>query len=137
MSRETSAAFREIFQETFTLDRVVHEPSRLAVLSCLRVAGETAFMSLAKITGLSRGNLTLQLDKLKEEGLVETQRVIHHRKSLTTVWLTSNGEERLESYLDTMQRLVEITRYTSIFDQPPTTSELSRQYRFREEHTNG
>lgn len=137
MGRETSTALQEIFRETSRLDRAVYVPSRLAILSYLQVAGETTFMSLAKITGLSRGNLTLQLDKLKEEGLVGTDRVLENRKTRTTAWLTRNGEERLESYLSTMRRLVEIASSTAILDQQPENNDLPRQYQCREEPTNG
>ena len=39
------------------LDRVVHEPARLAILTVLASAEEVAFLFLQRVTGMSKGNL--------------------------------------------------------------------------------
>lgn len=84
-------------------NKLIHEPSRLGILTHLDRAGEADFMLLATITGLSRGNLTIQLDKLREGGLIETERVIRRRKTLTTARLTSKGKDAIQDYWARME----------------------------------
>ena len=45
-------------------DRLVHDPSRLVILTALDACGGSEFMPLQFLTGLSRGNLSLHLGKL-------------------------------------------------------------------------
>lgn len=84
-------------------NKLIHEPSRLGILSYLDEAGEADFMFLATITGLSRGNLTIQLDKLREGGLIETERVIRRRRTKTTARLTPEGKTAIRDYWSRME----------------------------------
>ena len=58
------------------IDRVIHEPARLAILSVLGGCGAADFLFLENATGLSRGNLSVQLTKLEEAGLIKLIRQI-------------------------------------------------------------
>jgi len=46
-------------------DRVIHEPARLKIMAVLSVAESADFMYLMGETGLTRGNLSVQLTRLK------------------------------------------------------------------------
>ena len=50
------------------LDRMVHEPARLAILTVLASAEEVAFLFLQRVTGLSKGNLSSHTQKLEAVG---------------------------------------------------------------------
>ncbi len=82
------------------IDRVVHEPARLAVLSILSGCGAADFLFLENATGLSRGNLSVQLSKLEETGLIKIRKEIVGKKTRTTASLTAQGRERSRRLLE-------------------------------------
>ena len=58
------------FAELAGVDRLVHDPSRLAILSALLGCAEADFQYLLTVTGLSKGNLSSHLSKLEAGGLI-------------------------------------------------------------------
>lgn len=80
------------------LDRLVHEPARLAILTVLSAAEEVEFLFLLKITGLSKGNLSVQTQRLQAAGYVETTKKFRGRIPVTTFKLTAQGAEALAAY---------------------------------------
>jgi DNA-binding transcriptional ArsR family regulator len=90
------------------IDRVVHEPARLAVLTVLSSCEEADFLFLERATGLSRGNLSVQLTRLEEAGLIEIRKTIERRRTLTTASLRGRGRRALDAYWTQMEALREI-----------------------------
>ena len=88
-----------------TIDRVVHEPARLAVLSILSGCGAADFLFLENATGLTRGNLSVQLSKLEETGLIRIRKEIVGKKTRTTASLTPKGMNDLAAYWKAMDQL--------------------------------
>lgn len=86
------------FESLVGLDRLVHEPARLAVLTWLSCEGTVEFTSLVSSTGLSRGNLSSHLGALCSAGLVVLDREFVGDKPCTRVRLTALGRERLLEY---------------------------------------
>ena len=87
------------------IDRVVHEPARLAILSVLGGCGAADFLFLEKATGLSRGNLSVQLTKLEEAGLIKVRKEIVKKKTRTTASLTAKGARDISAYWEAMDKL--------------------------------
>lgn len=58
------------FEELASVDRLVHEPARLAILTALAACASADFLFLQQLTGLSKGNLSSHLAKLEQAGLV-------------------------------------------------------------------
>jgi DNA-binding transcriptional ArsR family regulator len=56
------------------LDRLIHEPGRLAILTVLSSVNAADFVFLQRTTGLTKGNLSSHLTKLEEAGLVEIEK---------------------------------------------------------------
>ena len=56
--------------EELTLDRLIHEPGRLAILTVLSSVADADFVFLQRATGLTKGNLSSHLTKLEDAGLV-------------------------------------------------------------------
>jgi len=56
--------------EQLALDRLVHEPGRLAILTVLSSVSDADFLFLQRTTGLTKGNLSSHLAKLEDGGLV-------------------------------------------------------------------
>jgi DNA-binding transcriptional ArsR family regulator len=84
------------------IDRVVHEPARLAILTVLSSCEEADFLFLERATKLSRGNLSVQLTRLEDAGIIEIDKRIEHKRTLTTAKLTNQGRRTLNAYWDSM-----------------------------------
>lgn len=100
------------------LDRTVHEPARLAILTVLSSCVSADFTFLQTATGLTKGNLSVQITRLEEAGIVATERVDRGRRTVTLVSLTSTGRGRLSSYWESMEQIRQSTRIGS--QQPAT-----------------
>jgi DNA-binding transcriptional ArsR family regulator len=87
------------------IDRVVHEPARLAILTVLSTCEEADFLFLERATKLSRGNLSVQLTRLEEADVIEIEKRIEHKRTLTTAKLTSRGRRTLNAYWESMNAL--------------------------------
>jgi DNA-binding transcriptional ArsR family regulator len=87
------------------VDRVIHEPARLAILTVLSACTSADFVFLQAATGLSKGNLSVQLTRLEEAGLVNIERVLLGKKTRTEVELSRLGKRQLGDYWHTMKRI--------------------------------
>ncbi len=85
-------------QAILDLDRMVHEPARLAILTVLASAEEVAFLFLQKVTGLSKGNLSSHTQKLEAAGYLETVKAFQGRIPSTTFRITEDGRAALQAY---------------------------------------
>ncbi|MBK7897004.1 MAG: transcriptional regulator [Candidatus Promineifilaceae bacterium] len=81
----------ELFEEIASLDKLIHEPARLAILTALSACASADFLFLGRLTGLSKGNLSSHLSKLEEAGLVDIVKQFIGKKPNTLVSLTENG----------------------------------------------
>ena len=88
------------------LDRMVHEPARLAILTVLAAAEEVAFLFLQRVTGLSRGNLSSHTQKLEAAGYLETVKAFQRRIPVTRFRLTEDGRTALRLYHQHMRALL-------------------------------
>jgi DNA-binding MarR family transcriptional regulator len=86
-------------------NRLVHEPARLAILTVLSSCSSADFVFLRRVTGLTKGNLSVQLVNLEEAGLVVITKEIIERKMRTTVKLTKRGAAEIEEYWRTMDAI--------------------------------
>ena len=85
------------------IDRVIHEPARLAIVTVLSSCEEADFLFLERATKLSRGNLSVQLTRLEDAGVIEIDKRIEHKRTLTTAKLTDQGRRTLNAYWDSMR----------------------------------
>ncbi|HEX3555246.1 MAG TPA: transcriptional regulator [Thermoanaerobaculia bacterium] len=93
------------FEQLANLDRRVHEPTRLAILTALSACERADFLFLQRITGLTKGNLSSHLSKLEEGGLVEIEKRFVDKKTQTLVRLSGTGREAIGSYWQEMESL--------------------------------
>jgi DNA-binding MarR family transcriptional regulator len=85
------------------LDRVIHSPARLMVMTNLYVVESAEFIALMNLTGLSWGNLSTHLSKLEEAGYVELEKGFRGKKPYTMVRLTGEGRAAFKAYKEQMQ----------------------------------
>jgi DNA-binding MarR family transcriptional regulator len=87
------------------LDRLIHEPGRLAILTVLSSVEDADFVFLQRTTRLTKGNLSSHLTKLEEAGLVEIEKRFIRKKPNTNVALTAVGRQRIAKHWSQLERL--------------------------------
>ena len=87
------------------LDRLIHEPGRLAILTVLSSVRDADFVFLQRATGLTKGNLSSHLTKLEAAGLVAIEKRFVHKKPNTNVALTAVGKQRIADHWHQLERL--------------------------------
>ena len=82
------------------LERIFHEPNRMAILSALCAASENlTFTELRGLSGLTDGNLSRHLKALEDAGVIRIRKFFVGVKPRTTVALTDKGLNRFDEYL--------------------------------------
>jgi DNA-binding MarR family transcriptional regulator len=92
-------------KEAPVLDRLIHEPGRLAILTVLSSVKDADFVFLQRSTGLTKGNLSSHLTKLEDAGLVAIEKRFIRKKPNTNVTLTAVGRERIAEHWAQLERL--------------------------------
>jgi DNA-binding transcriptional ArsR family regulator len=88
-----------------SLERLFHEPNRLAVLSHLAAAPQgLTFPALRDACGLTDGNLNRHLKALEESGAVACEKRFVKLKPQTTIRLTPAGLARFSDYLAALEQ---------------------------------
>ena len=93
------------FAELASVDRLVHDPSRLAILSALLGCAEADFQYLLTVTGLSKGNLSSHLSKLEAAGLIHIAKGYDGKIPWTRAGLTQEGRSRVEEHWKNLERI--------------------------------
>ncbi|MCY4374956.1 MAG: transcriptional regulator [Spirochaetaceae bacterium] len=89
-----------------TFDTVVHERTRLAILSALSAARSMSFRELKSLLGVTDGNLSVHARKLEAAGYIAVRKGFRGRQPRTTFALTREGRQALEAYLRHMEALI-------------------------------
>ncbi len=87
------------------LDRLIHEPARLAIMTMLSSVAAADFVFLQRSTGLTQGNLSSHLTKLEEAGLVRIEKSFVGKRPNTSVALTRVGKDRIAAHWDQLDQL--------------------------------
>lgn len=92
------------------LDRLVHEPARLVILTALASCASADFVFLQRLTRLTNGNLSAHLSKLSDAGLVAIQKRFVDKKPNTRVAITARGRHAVEEHWSRLEQLREGAR---------------------------
>jgi DNA-binding transcriptional ArsR family regulator len=93
-------------QDISQINRLIHEPARLAILLILDGAGEADFLYLQREGGFSQGNLSGHLTKLEEAGYVAIEKTFKGKVPLTVCSLTPAGKAALSEYVQCMRGIL-------------------------------
>jgi DNA-binding transcriptional ArsR family regulator len=93
------------FEELANLDKLIHEPARLAILTALSACESADFTALRRLTGLSDGNLSVQLSKLEEAGLVDIQKQFIAKKPSTRAKITRKGNMAIKQHWELLNAI--------------------------------
>lgn len=98
------------FEELANLDKLIHEPARLAIMTALSACSSADFTFLLQLTGLSKGNLSSHLAKLENAGLVKIEKRFVGKTPNTLVSLTDVGQEAITRHWAALDKLRQGTR---------------------------
>ncbi|MRR33028.1 transcriptional regulator [bacterium] len=88
------------------LDKLVHEPARLAVMALLYVVESADFTFLMNQTGLTWGNLSTHLTRLEEAGYVAVEKSFKGKRPNTALRLTPQGRTAFHEYVGKMKQVL-------------------------------
>jgi len=88
------------------IDDLLHEPARLRLLAFLSVVKRTDFTFLLKLSGLSRGNLSVQMSKLGDAKMVRIDKTFEGNRPRTIYQLTARGTNALRAYKKNMKTIL-------------------------------
>jgi DNA-binding HxlR family transcriptional regulator len=109
-AKKNSPAARPPENSATNLDRLIHERTRLAIVSALTVNESLTFNELKQLLRATDGNLSVHARKLEDAGYLGCTKSFDGRMPKTEYRLTAAGRRALEKYLDHMEALIRVTR---------------------------
>jgi DNA-binding transcriptional ArsR family regulator len=85
------------------LDPILHSQLRLAVISLLIGVKEAEFTFIREKTNSTAGNLSVQINKLKETGYVDVIKQFKDNYPQTVCKITAKGISAFEAYVKALQ----------------------------------
>jgi len=92
-------------QHLVDIDKLIHEPARLKILSQLYVVESTDFLFLMRQTGLSQGNVSGHLNKLEDADYVKITKRFAGKRPQTIISLTEHGRAAFKEYVQYMKQV--------------------------------
>ena len=108
--RRLAAVVGAAGREVLALDRIVHDRTRLGMLSALAVNERLSFVELKDLLDTSDGNLSVHARKLEDAGYVTCTKSFSGRVPRTEFRLAAAGRKALDGYLRHMELLIHATR---------------------------
>ena len=100
----------EALRSVTELDRLIHEPARLLIVTILSNVARADFLFLQRETGLTKGNLSAHLSKLEDAGYVKIEKTFKGKLPLTVCKLTITGRKALTQYRQQLQDFMNRTQ---------------------------
>lgn len=82
------------------LDPLLHNQLRLSIISLLLNVESAEFSYLLEETNATRGNLSVQISKLKDAGYIKVKKSFRKNYPLTTCSISKKGINAFEKYVE-------------------------------------
>jgi len=92
------------------LDPILHSQLRLAVVSLLISVKEAEFTFIKEKTNATAGNLSVQINKLKDAGYIEVVKQFKDNYPQTTCKITPLGVNAFEEYVRNLQSYLGVNK---------------------------
>ena len=89
------------------VDRLIHEPARLVIMTILFSVEKADFLYLLRETELTKGNLSAHLSKLEAAEYIQIEKTYRGKLPQTLVSLTDQGKAAFETYRKKLGQLVD------------------------------
>jgi DNA-binding transcriptional ArsR family regulator len=103
----SSAEPRGDLHDLTEVDRLIHEPARLLIVTILYAVDSADFLFLLRESGLSKGNLSSHLSRLESAGYVAIEKTFRGKIPLTVCRLTDSGRQAFRGYREHLKRVVD------------------------------
>ncbi|MEP7148883.1 MAG: transcriptional regulator [Acidobacteriota bacterium] len=97
-------------QVSESLDKLIHDRTRLGMISALAVNEKLSFTDLKSLLNTSDGNISVHARKLEDAGYLTYEKSFSGRTPLTEYSITALGRSALEQYLNHMEALIKAMR---------------------------
>jgi len=88
------------------IDRLIHEPARMMIMSHLYVVDSADFLFLVNQTRMTHGNLSSHINKLESAGYLQVTKEFLDKKPHTVLRLTKIGRIAFREYLKDIRNAV-------------------------------
>jgi len=85
------------------LDPLLHNQLRLSIMSLLMNIESGEFSWLLEKTDSTRGNLSVQISKLKEAGYIKVKKSFRNNYPLTSCSISKKGVDAFEKYVEAIK----------------------------------
>ncbi len=85
------------------IDKIIHEPSRLIIISYLYISKNADFIFFKRKLNLSWGNLSSHISKLENAGYIKVEKIFRDKKPVTTLEITIEGKKAFDKYRNFMK----------------------------------
>ncbi len=92
------------------LDPILHSQLRLAVMSILISVKNADFIFIKEKTNATAGNLSVQIQKLKDAGYIEVIKEFKDNYPNTTCKITKVGVKAFEDYVKSLQQYLSVNK---------------------------
>jgi len=97
----------KVSKETFRdLDPLLHSQLRLAIISILISVKEAEFLFLKEKTNATAGNLSVQIQKLKDADYITVEKKFRDNYPLTICRITKKGITAFEEYVENLKSYI-------------------------------
>ena len=103
MSKDKNTIRAEIYTPD-SIDKLIHEPARLSIMTRLYVIESADFLFMMRQTGLTFGNLSAHMSKLEEAGYIDIIKEFVGKKPHTMLKLTNKGRRAFDDYRKKMKQ---------------------------------
>ena len=91
---------------TTKLDKIFHERARLGIMSMLVAQDNISFTELASKLDLTRGNLSVHMKVLEDNGYITVTKEFIDKKPRTTYSATPEGRKAFTTYLELLEKII-------------------------------
>jgi DNA-binding transcriptional ArsR family regulator len=96
---------QDLRNDLSTVDRLIHEPARLMIMTILNAVDEADFLYLLNETGLTRGNLSTHLSKLEDAGYIKIEKTFRGKIPRTVCNLSEAGRSAFGKYRKQLRQI--------------------------------
>ena len=97
---------KDVSQPHTYIDKTIHEPARLIIMSYLYVVKSADFVFLRNQTGLTDGNLSSHLNKLESTGYIEVEKKFKGKIPQTIIKLNKKGRDAIDIYREKIEKIL-------------------------------
>jgi len=96
---------KPLAKQAVELDRMIHEPARLAVMALLYKSEEADFLFLLRESGLTKGNLQSHLARLEDGGYIAVEKSFVGKIPHTVCRMTPSGRKAFKNYRKELKKI--------------------------------